>query len=61
MRVGRRSHLVVKMRLVVDACMTLDFERRVVDAEVLGQHLFEFVGAHLRVVQAERLPQHHMS
>ena len=45
---------------IVDARVALDLERRVLDAEPLGEHRLQLARALLRVVQAERTGEHHV-
>ena len=49
-----------RVHVVVDARVTLDFERRVLDPEPLGEHRLQLARALLRVVQAQRTGEHHV-
>ena len=50
----RRRHVHV----VLDAGMTLDFERRVINTEAIMQHLLQLDGTELSIVQRERFAKH---
>src|SRR5690242_18697743 len=54
-RLGRH-----RVHVVLDTGMTLDFERRVLDAELGGKHRLELGRPLLGVVQAQRPGEHHV-